>query len=201
MTRTCLLVGILLFSSVLSGADASGEQVSPADGRGASKTLQTYTDITAAEARAMLDSGLDLVFLDVRTEAEYASGHITEPTDALNMPLGTTLSAHHEELPAVPIIVYCASGSRSRSAAQFLVEQGHSDIYNMLVGYSAWLQLPTRTPTSTPVATPTALRRAAGLWLLDGFGGVHRLPGTTLTPTPTLAPAFTPTPTPTRTPF
>ncbi len=183
VVRSCLFTFVVLLQSALICADSYGEDVPPTP-RGSSGILQTYTDITAAEARAMLDSGMDLLFLDVRTEGEYEAGHITEPTDALNMPLGTYLAEHHEELPEKPIIVYCASGGRSRSAAQFLVDNGHSDIYNMLGGYSAWLQLPTRTPT--PAATPTP--RASQLWLLDALGRVHRLPAPT--PTPMQTPAF-----------
>jgi len=110
-------------------------------------------NISAAEARAILDSGDDVLFLDVREPGEFSGGHIT---GALNMPWNSgVLQAQHGTLPNKPIVVYCGSGGRSAAASAFLVANGHVNIYNMLGGYSAWTALPTRTPTSTPTSTPT----------------------------------------------
>ena len=63
--------------------------------------------------------------VDVRTEAEYASGHI--PT-AMNIPYGMI-----SEFPPTPdtsalIVLYCASGSRSAIARQNLEELGYRRI-------------------------------------------------------------------------
>ena len=60
----------------------------------------------------------DALLLDVRTEEEYAGGHIP---DSRNVPLHTL--ARVPSLPRTletPLFVYCLSGARSRQAAAFL---------------------------------------------------------------------------------
>ena len=103
---------------------------------------QTYTDITPADACSSRVAGGHVVFLDVREPSEYLRGDIP---GALHMPwLSGVLQARHNELPTGEnLIVYCQSGGRSRSAAQFLVDNGHEGVYNMLGGYSAWVPCPT----------------------------------------------------------
>jgi rhodanese-related sulfurtransferase len=114
--------------------------------------IPTYTNITAAQAKARKDAGEDICFLDVREQSERVAGHIP---DDINMPWTSGyLQLNHTLLPLKPIIVYCASGGRSPAASQFLVDNGHTNIFNMLGGYTAWLALPTGTPTPTPTATP-----------------------------------------------
>ncbi|GAG24900.1 unnamed protein product, partial [marine sediment metagenome] len=54
------------------------------------------------------------------------------------------------------LIVYCASGGRSRLASEFLDARGYTDVRNM-GAYSAWLLLP-------PYQLPTAVRPQA--WML-----------------------------------
>lgn len=36
------------------------------------------------------------------------------------------------------IVVYCYHGNSSQQAAQFLVEQGFEDVYNLVGGFAAW---------------------------------------------------------------
>jgi rhodanese-related sulfurtransferase len=111
------------------------------------------TSISASEARDLLYTGADRLFLDVREINEYNAGHIPGAT---NMAYNSGyLAAHHAELPNRPIIVYCHSGGRSPRASRLLMANGHSDIYNMLGGFSAWQALPTFTPTPTPTPTST----------------------------------------------
>lgn len=113
------------------------------------RKLDPYTNITAEDACSSFSSGADVVFLDVREVYEYTAGHIP---NAINMPwMSGVLSARHAELPTgVPIIVYCQSGGRSAAAAQFLVDTGHTGIYNMLGGYGVW-------PPDCP-SPPTSVR-------------------------------------------
>lgn len=64
--------------------------------------------------------------IDVRTPEEFSSGAYRK---AKNIPL-QTLSNRLEELGAKdkPIVLYCASGSRSSQAARILKKAGFSDI-------------------------------------------------------------------------
>lgn len=77
--------------------------------------------ISPGEAHALVEAGA--LLLDVRTEAEHASGTIA---GAKNVPL-QRLGASLGELPKErEIIVFCASGMRSARAATILRGAGFS---------------------------------------------------------------------------
>lgn len=64
--------------------------------------------------------------VDVRTAAEYQSGHFP---DAINIPVGE-LSKRTAELgePGRPIVVYCRSGHRSAAARAILEKAGFTNV-------------------------------------------------------------------------
>ena len=99
-----------------------------------------HTDVTADQARELIDSTDNLLVVDVREPAEYSGsgGHIPA---ALNYPWNSgVLLIRYEELPADgPVLVVCASGSRSNLAAMFLDSMGFSMVYDMLGGMGAWI--------------------------------------------------------------
>jgi len=67
------------------------------------------------------------VILDVRTKAEYQSGHLR---NSINIPVAN-LSQNLKKLNKnKPIITCCASGSRSASAMSFLKSNGFEEVYN-----------------------------------------------------------------------
>jgi len=86
-----------------------------------------YVNITAEEAKRIMDSEEGYIILDVRTQEEYDEGHI---------PGATQIS--HEEITEKAediltdkdqlILVYCRSGRRSKIAAEALVELGYTNI-------------------------------------------------------------------------
>ncbi len=69
------------------------------------------------------------VLLDVRTEEEYAEGHIP---GSVNLPLDR-LEAAAAVLPdpSAPIFVHCYSGARSRQAAGYLQRIGYETVKNI----------------------------------------------------------------------
>ena len=86
-----------------------------------------YVNITAQEAKKIMDSQEGYILLDVRTQEEYDQGHIP---GAVVIP-HTEIEARAEEvLPDKDqlILVYCRSGRRSKKAAQILVELGYTNI-------------------------------------------------------------------------
>ncbi len=87
----------------------------------------TYQQITAEEAAKMMQSETDYIVLDVRTEQEYASGHIP---GAVNIPNETIASGAIQQLPDKEqlILVYCRSGNRSKQASEKLVNLGYTNI-------------------------------------------------------------------------
>ncbi|MPY52822.1 rhodanese-like domain-containing protein [Streptomyces acidicola] len=83
--------------------------------------VTTPLALDVAQARARLP---ELTVIDVRTPAEYASGHLP---GALNIPLDDLRRA----LPAIEgaasrgdLLVVCASGARSENACRTLAEHG-----------------------------------------------------------------------------
>lgn len=68
------------------------------------------------------------VILDVRSEAEYASGHIN---GSLNIPIDQlALSLHRLPSKDKPVILCCASGTRSAAAKRLLSSKGYRSVYN-----------------------------------------------------------------------
>lgn len=92
----------------------------------------------------MLINQKDAVVIDVREPAEFAQSHIL---NARNVPFGE-LEARIKELERYkekPVIVSCATGNRSGSAAAALRKHGFTNVVNLAGGVAAWQQagLPT----------------------------------------------------------
>ena len=84
-------------------------------------------NITAEEAKQIMDSEEGYVILDVRTQEEYDQGHIP---GAILIPNTEIEARAEQELPDKDqlILVYCRSGRRSKLAADILVSLGYTDI-------------------------------------------------------------------------
>lgn len=68
------------------------------------------------------------VILDVRTQGEYAGGHIK---GSINIPLDQLAGNLHKlKGKAKPVITCCASGMRSASAKSLLRSGGFIEVYN-----------------------------------------------------------------------
>ena len=80
-----------------------------------------------------LDDGLDklikngAVILDVRTEKEYETGHIT---GSQNISLGTIRERYIELDPNKTYITVCSHGLRSVKVENILKEKGFKNVYN-----------------------------------------------------------------------
>lgn len=85
------------------------------------------------------------IYLDVRTEGEFAAGH---PEGALNVPVvfikGPGQMEPNPEFAAVvekvipkgaKLIVGCMAGGRSQRACEILEERGYSDLSNVRGGF------------------------------------------------------------------
>jgi rhodanese-related sulfurtransferase len=100
--------------------------------------------VSPREAHELMVEG-GYLYLDVRTETEFAEGH---PTGALNVPL--SYQGEHGLVPnpefvaqvtaridrAAPLVIGCAAGVRSQQAAQLLIEAGFSDVVEQRAGVS-----------------------------------------------------------------
>ena len=86
-----------------------------------------YMNITAQEAKAVMDSREDYIILDVREQEEYDEGHIP---GAILLPYGQIPEKAEQLLQDKDqlLLVYCRSGRRSKIAAESLVELGYTNI-------------------------------------------------------------------------
>lgn len=92
--------------------------------------------VTLLEATQLMNQGKALV-LDVRTPAEFATGHVR---DAKNIALNE-LTAKIAELAKYkdkPVIVVCQSGIRSTKAMTLLKKAGFSQVVCMDGGMAVW---------------------------------------------------------------
>ncbi len=87
----------------------------------------TYEQITAKEAKAIMDAEKDYMIIDARTEAEFAEGHIA---GAILIPEYEIAERAEKELPDKDalILVYCRSGRRSKIASEALVKLGYTNV-------------------------------------------------------------------------
>ena len=110
----------LLVLLTLAGCDSREEDA---------ENIVSYQQITAEEAKSMMEEQPDAVILDVREQDEYDAGHI--PGAVL---LSVSTIDEETAASAIPekdtvVLVYCRSGNRSKTASQSLVDLGYTRIY------------------------------------------------------------------------
>ena len=110
--RIVLLVAVLLAAC---GQDIEKDQEA------------VYVNITAEEAKQIMDGEEGYIILDVREQDEYDAGHIP---GAILIPYTQIKEKANEMLTDKDqlILVYCRSGRRSKIAAETLVELGYTNI-------------------------------------------------------------------------
>lgn len=102
-------------------------------------------EITPQEAHDTLKTDANVVYIDVRTEREFANGH---PQGAVNIPFAFADPARgmvvNPDFVRVveghfprekKIIVGCQAGPRSNAAAGLLQQAGYQDVANMVGGF------------------------------------------------------------------
>ena len=72
----------------------------------------------------------DPFWIDVRSDDEYQSGHVTEAVNIPYTEIGTRIGEVTEDKDAV-IYVYCRSGRRSGLARETLMEAGYTNVINL----------------------------------------------------------------------
>ena len=86
-----------------------------------------YEQITAEEAKKIMDSGEEHIILDTREQEEFDDGHIP---NAILIPYTGIENKAEEMLPDKDklILVYCRSGRRSKIAAESLSKLGYTNV-------------------------------------------------------------------------
>ena len=88
---------------------------------------EMYQQITADEAKKIMDSGEEHIILDTREQDEFDEGHIP---NAILIPYTEIENKAEEMLPDKDklILVYCRSGRRSKIAAESLAKLGYTNV-------------------------------------------------------------------------
>ena len=86
-----------------------------------------YEQITAEEAKKIMDSGEEHIILDTREQDEFNEGHIP---NAILISYTEIENKAEEMLPDkdAQILVYCRSGRRSKIAAESLSKLGYTNV-------------------------------------------------------------------------
>jgi len=118
-SRKLLAFLIIVFCLLLAGCSSPANQ--------AAKDDLSYRQVSAEEARRMMDEEENYIILDVRTTEEFAEGHIP---GAILIPDYEIEDRAADELTdkSQLILVYCRSGNRSKTASQKLAELGYSNV-------------------------------------------------------------------------
>jgi rhodanese-related sulfurtransferase len=125
ITNNVLLIGLVLGSGIML--------VWPMLTRGSGGVA----NLDPNEAVLLMNRN-NAIVLDVRDDAEFAAGHIT---DAKHIPLAK-LAERIKELDKFkdkPVLVHCQAGVRSTKACDILRKNQFTKLHNLKGGLNAWI--------------------------------------------------------------
>ena len=120
MKKAICLVLVLLF---LTACGQNKEEIKQTE----TTREAVYVNITAAEAKRLMDTEENYIILDTREQEEFDESHIP---GAVLLPYHEVLEKAEAMLPdkGQLILVYCRSGRRSKLASEDLVKLGYTNI-------------------------------------------------------------------------
>lgn len=137
---------VLALGACSSEAPTTGSPEQPAatgagtlqDGGSQASAPEPGSDLDVEEFAAAMERP-EAVVLDVRTPAEFESGHLPGAlnVDATAPDFDDRLAELDQD---VPYAVYCASGNRSGVAMQQMLTSGFDDVVHLAGGIGAWRQ-------------------------------------------------------------
>ena len=94
---------------------------------GITEMKASYEEITAQQAKEIMDNETGYIIIDARTQEEFDEGHIE---GAIMIPEYEISQRAEKELPDKEqlILVYCRSGRRSKIASQALADLGYTNV-------------------------------------------------------------------------
>lgn len=99
---------------------------------------KVYRDLTAAEARLMIEKKKSpVIVLDVRTAHEYSEGHIARASNIdFHAPDFRDRIAKLDR--SRTYLVHCAAGGRSAKTSSLMRELGFQKVFHMPGGFREW---------------------------------------------------------------
>lgn len=127
-----LFVVAILFLNVFTSAIVSKKLHA---GEGIEKTQIEVKNISAKQAKELIEKGNEVFILDVRTREEYNEFHIK----GANLIPIQELEQNISRIPKdKKVIVHCAKGKRSAKACEVLKNEGLKELYNVEGGINQW---------------------------------------------------------------
>lgn len=128
----CIISVLLCILLTACGDDSSIGIIGGADGPTSIIVAEKgekamYEQITAEDAKKIMDAGKEHIILDTREQDEFDEGHIP---GAILIPYTEIENKAEEMLPDKDklILVYCRSGRRSKIAAESLAKLGYTNV-------------------------------------------------------------------------
>jgi rhodanese-related sulfurtransferase len=128
---------ILSFAMMIALLSCNAQQQENASGTEQSVQQSLYSDVSNEEAKALINGRPDLQIIDVRTDGEVAQGIIDGAVQ-----IDISKPSFERELAELdknaPVLVYCRSGGRSKTAQNRMKDMGFKEVHNLRNGYSQW---------------------------------------------------------------
>ncbi|MGE5124181.1 MAG: rhodanese-like domain-containing protein [Acidobacteriaceae bacterium] len=136
MRRSVMIIMAVIFALLTACGPAANSTTSvPVVGKQVSVAGGSYTDVSVAELQSMLENK-DFAFINVHIpfEGNIADTDLSIPYDQIDQNL--------DQLPDkdAKVVLYCRSGRMSAIAAETLVSQGYTNVWNLSGGMVAWEQ-------------------------------------------------------------
>jgi len=96
--------------------------------------MSAFVRISPDDARDLIDDR-DVAILDIRDPDSFAASRIQ---DAVHLSNETAAEFIEKTDKSKPVVVCCYHGNSSQQAAQFLSEQGFSEVYSLDGGFELW---------------------------------------------------------------
>ncbi|MDF1851312.1 MAG: rhodanese-like domain-containing protein [Verrucomicrobiales bacterium] len=146
MKKKPYLFGTTLFLAMtLSACGPEGDSAAPTEEPKAKATEtkaaepadKEVRNVSAEEAKKLIEETADLVVLDVRTPEEFAEGHIK---GAINIDFkAESFETEVGKLnPDVPYVIHCRSGRRSAEALTQIKPMAFQTLYHLDSGFNGW---------------------------------------------------------------
>lgn len=119
MKKFSVFALLLIISAIFVSCSHAEKEAAP--------SATEYLNISAEEAKKIMESESDYIILDVRTEEEFAEGHIPGAILIPDYEIETKAEQMLTDKNRL-ILVYCRSGRRSKNAASALAAMGYTNI-------------------------------------------------------------------------
>lgn len=100
-------------------------------------SAQTIKPVYSKEVNSIVKANKNITILDVRTPGEYKSGHIM---GAVNIDIRQADAANRITAlnKKATYLVYCRTNNRSKAVSDFMIQNGFTNIYQMVDGIVGW---------------------------------------------------------------